>query len=231
MRNAACSPCSSREQWRDRRDIGHGFRWKRLACCEVLFVPRRTRMVGRKEACRSEAIVHLFEIGGARQYVVARIKRVETETIANAEFNPGARHELHQAHRTTRRDRMLVASAFNLDDGANPARRHGKASGRLLDEFGEPIDGFRTRRGLCARARFEERRGRDQAHERRDRHDNARNRSERTEPCNRARQLTDMTFPLQAGRALSGCWTMAGKERSETVRRNRNQSRECECRA
>ena len=142
MRNAACSPCSSREQWRHRRDIGHGFRWKRLACREVLFIPRRTRVIGRKEACRSEAIVHLFEIGGARQYVVVRVKWVETETIANAEFYPGARHELHQAHRTARRDRVLVASAFNLDDGTNPARRHGEAIGGFLDEFGEPIGGL-----------------------------------------------------------------------------------------
>ena len=77
------------EQWRHRRDIGHGFRWKRLACREVLFIPRRTCVVGRKEACRSEAVVHLPEIRGARKYVVARIKGVEAETIANAEFNPG----------------------------------------------------------------------------------------------------------------------------------------------
>ena len=56
---------------------------------------------------------------------------------------------------------MLVTSALNLDHGTNPAGRHGEAIGGLLDEFGEPIGGCRTRRGLCARARFEERRGRD----------------------------------------------------------------------
>ena len=96
-------------------------------------------MVGRKKACRAETIVHFFEICGARQYVVASVKWIETETIASAEFHPGARHELHQAHGAARRDRMLVASAFNLHDGTNPARRYGKATGRLLDEFGEPI--------------------------------------------------------------------------------------------
>ena|SRR6266478_1383100 len=53
------------EQWRHSRDIGHGFWWKRLACREVLLIQRRTGMVSRKEACRSEAIVHLFKVGGA----------------------------------------------------------------------------------------------------------------------------------------------------------------------
>jgi hypothetical protein len=53
------------EQRRDRRDVGDGFGRKWLTCCEVLFVPRRTGVVGRKEACRSEAVVHLFKVGGA----------------------------------------------------------------------------------------------------------------------------------------------------------------------
>src|ERR1700752_661581 len=128
------------QQWCDRRDVGRSFRWKRLSCYEVLFITRRTGMVGRKEACRSAAIVHLFEICSARQYVVASVKRVETEIMANAELYPGARHELHQAHRTTRRDRVPVTSAFNLDDGANPASRQGEAIGGLLDEFGVSID-------------------------------------------------------------------------------------------
>ena len=34
---------------------------------------------------------------------------------------------------------MLVTSAFNLDDGTNPARRHGETIGGFLDEFGKPI--------------------------------------------------------------------------------------------
>ena len=152
------------EQWRNSSDIGHGFRRKRLACCEVLFVPRRTRVVGRKEASRSEAIVHLFEVRGARQYVVVRIKWVETEAIANAEFYPGARHDLHQAHCTARRDRMLVASAFNLHDGANPARRHGKRSdASAMNLANRSIDSGRD--SDCARAAWlEENQSRDQAH-------------------------------------------------------------------
>jgi len=75
------------DQWCDCSDIGQGVRWKRLPCCEVMFIPRRTRVVGRKEACRSEAVVHLPEIRSARKYVVARIKGVEAEAVANAEFN------------------------------------------------------------------------------------------------------------------------------------------------
>jgi hypothetical protein len=37
------------EQWCDCSDIGHGVRWKQSPCCEVMFIPRRTRVVGRKE--------------------------------------------------------------------------------------------------------------------------------------------------------------------------------------
>jgi hypothetical protein len=34
---------------------------------------------------------------------------------------------------------MLVASAFYLDGGTNPARRHGKTTGGFLDDFRKPI--------------------------------------------------------------------------------------------
>ena len=67
------------EQRRDGGDIGRSFRRKRLSSCEMLFIPRRTRVIGRKEAHLSEAVVHLPEIRGARKYVVARIKGVEAE--------------------------------------------------------------------------------------------------------------------------------------------------------
>lgn len=85
------------QQWRDRCDVGRSFGWKRLSCYEVLFISPRTCMVGRKKACRAETIVHLFKICSARQYVVASVKRIETETIASAELHPSAGHELHQA--------------------------------------------------------------------------------------------------------------------------------------
>ena len=142
------------EQWCDGRNVTYGFLWKRSARREVLFVPRWTRVIGCKEACRSETIVHLFEVRGARDDVVVSVKRVETETIANAKFDPGAGHELHQPHSTARRVSMLVPSTLNLHHSTDPARRDREAPGRLLDDFGEPIDRFRTRRSLSARARF-----------------------------------------------------------------------------
>ena len=60
---------------------------------------------------------------------------------------------------------MLVTSAFDFNDGTNPARRYGKATGGLVDEFSESINGFETRQGLRAGVRLEERRGRGLAHE------------------------------------------------------------------
>ena len=109
-------------------------------------------MVGRKKACRAETVVHLFKICGARQYVVASVKRIKTETIANAELYPGARHELHQAHRTTRRNRVLVTSTFNLENGANPRGRQGEAIRGLLDEFGANRSVDTRRDAVCAHA-------------------------------------------------------------------------------
>src|SRR6266446_2128527 len=185
------------EQCRDRRDVLYCIRWKRFACCEVLLKTRWTCVVGSKEACRSEAVAHLLEVGGARQDVVASIKRIETEIIANTELDPGTRHELHQAHSTPSRHRVLISPTLNLHHSTDPACRDGEAAGRLVDEFGEPIGGIRTRRSLRDRARFEDRQGGDQAQERRDRRDDACDGLERMEPCNRVGRLTDITLQLQ----------------------------------
>ena len=74
------------EQWRDCRNVGRGLRWKPLACCEVLFIPRRTGVIGSKEACRSEAVVHLLQVPGGCQNIVAGIERIEPESIALGVF-------------------------------------------------------------------------------------------------------------------------------------------------
>jgi hypothetical protein len=36
---------------------------------------------------------------------------------------------------------MLVSSTLNLHHSTDPARRQPEATGRFVDEFGEPIDG------------------------------------------------------------------------------------------
>src|SRR5882757_1007477 len=204
-----CRVCSllGTEQGRDRGDIGHGFRWERLACREVLFIPRRSRVVGRKESCRSKALMHLPEIRGAGQYVVSWIKRIETKLIANAELDPGTRHELHQAHCAARRRRVLVSCTLNLHHSTDPARRDGEAIGCFVDELSEPIDRFRTPRSLCARARFKGRRANDLVRERRDGYDDARDCPKRTEPRNRFRGCMCTALPLQAGRMFIDFWT------------------------
>jgi hypothetical protein len=132
------------EQWRDRRNVSRGFLWKRSPCREVLFIPLWTCVMGCKEACRSETVVHVFEVSGARDDVVVNVKWVGAETIANAEFDPGAWHELHQPHGTARRNRVLVPATLSPHHSTDPTRRDGEATGRLVDEFGEPIDRFRT---------------------------------------------------------------------------------------
>ncbi len=71
--------------------------------------------------------MHFFKICSARQYFVASVKRIETETIASAELQPSAGHELHQAHRASRRDRVRLACAFDLA---------ARSQGLLLSEVG-----------------------------------------------------------------------------------------------
>ena len=66
------------EQWRDCRNVGRGYLWKWSACRKVLFIPRRTGVIGCKEAYRSETVVHVFEVRGASDDVVVSVKRVET---------------------------------------------------------------------------------------------------------------------------------------------------------
>ena len=91
----------------------------------------------RKKACRAETIVHLFKICSARQYVVASVKRIETETIASVELHPGTGHELHQSHSSFVRPGTFIAATLGLHDRANPALRNGKATSAFRDEGGK----------------------------------------------------------------------------------------------
>src|SRR6516164_312169 len=195
------------EHRRDRGDVGDGVLRKRFPCCEVLFVPRRTGMVGRKEACRSEAIVHLLQIRGASHNVVVRIEGIETQLIASAELNPSARHKLHQAECAAGRRRAMVASALNLHHGTDPACRDGETSGCFRDEFGEAIDGLGTRRSLCAQVGFKGSQGGHLAHEWRDGHDEACNYPARTEPYKWACPCGCIALPLRKVRKFRFFWT------------------------
>src|ERR1700743_2699137 len=149
------------DQRRELLDVGRRLRRERSTCCQMLLIAQRTRVIGRKEAGRSEAVMHLFEVCGAGQYVVVRIKWVETEPIANAEFYPGARHDLHQPHCAARRRRSFIASTFHLHDSANPTCRNNKAIGRFRYELGKPIGGISTRQVLCGCPCREEERNRN----------------------------------------------------------------------
>jgi hypothetical protein len=76
-------------------------------------------------------------------------------------------------------------------------------SARFRDESGEPIDGLRTYRNLCARAQYEDCRNSDLAYNWRDGEAGARNRSASPKLRNRARKLTGISFSLQADRTFS----------------------------
>jgi hypothetical protein len=79
------------EQWRDRRNAQNGYLRKRATRRKTLFIPRRTSVIGRKEASRTETVVHVFQIRGTYNDIVASVKWIGAETIVNAEFDPGSR--------------------------------------------------------------------------------------------------------------------------------------------
>src|SRR6185437_13582317 len=139
------------QQWCDRRDVGRSFGWKRLSCHEVLFISQRTGMVGRKNACRSEPIVHFAEIRSARHDVVVRIKWIDAQSVSDAQFNPGAWHDLHQPESALRRDGSPVSCALKLHDSANPLRGNRKSAGCLGDKGRKR---FNARRAGRARPRY-----------------------------------------------------------------------------
>ena len=72
---------------RERGNVRPRFWRKRSTCSQVLFVTLWARIVGGEEAKRSEAVVHFAEVCSARQDVVARIKRVNAQSISNAQFD------------------------------------------------------------------------------------------------------------------------------------------------
>jgi len=130
---------------RERSYVRLSFCWKRSTCSQVLFIALWSCVVGGEEPRRSEAVVHFTEIRGARLDVVVGIKGIDAQFVANAQFNPRSRHNLHEAKSSLWRDCSVICPALKLHDGANPMLRNRKSSGRLTYEG---CKGFNAR---CAR--------------------------------------------------------------------------------
>ena len=112
---------------RERGDIVACLFGKRPAALQIVFVSSGSRIIGRQKSVWAEAIVHLAQIGRARQYIVARFVRIGAEMVAKPQFLVGLGHDLHQPHRTFRRHCACVAGALQLHDGADPMRGHAEA--------------------------------------------------------------------------------------------------------
>ncbi|MET4221101.1 hypothetical protein ABIB00_006336 [Bradyrhizobium sp. LB14.3] len=52
-----------------------------------------------------------------------RIKRIDTETVTSAQFDPGRGHDLHQPERSSRRYGMRITATFDLHHGIDPTLR------------------------------------------------------------------------------------------------------------
>jgi hypothetical protein len=88
MRNARHA-----DHGRERGDIVACLVGKRPAALHIAFVPSGSRVVGRQKAVWAEAIVHLAQIGRARQYIIARFVRIGAEMVAKPQFRIGLGHD------------------------------------------------------------------------------------------------------------------------------------------
>ncbi len=101
---------------------------------EMIFVTRRTGIVGGKKTGSAVAVVQLAQIGRTGQNVVVRVIRIGAEAVAETQNGPGLRHDLHQAHGSLGRQGTHVADAFDLHHGAYPRRRNAEPLRRFGDE-------------------------------------------------------------------------------------------------
>jgi len=69
----------------------------------MLFIGLRGRPAATDESRRFETVVLFAELRGACHDVVVAIKGVNAQSVSDAQFNPGARHDLHQPKSAFRR--------------------------------------------------------------------------------------------------------------------------------
>ena len=115
----------------------------------MLFVARRTGIVGSEEAGGTVPIEQLAQIGGAGEDVVVRIIWVGAEAVAGTQSSLRFRHDLHQAHCSLGRQSTHVAEALDLHHGAYPLRGNAEPLRGFGDEGGE----WMGRRGDVVRLR------------------------------------------------------------------------------
>jgi hypothetical protein len=112
---------------RDHGDIVARLFGEGPAALQIVVVSSGSGIVGRQKAAWAEAVVHLAQIGRAREYIVARFVRIGAEMVMKPQFCVGLGDHLHQPHRALRRQGACVAGALYLHDGADPMRRHPEA--------------------------------------------------------------------------------------------------------
>ncbi len=118
---------------RDRGEVVHRLVRQLGGAGEIAVDPIGTGVVGGQKAGRAEPVVHLANVGGPRQEVVVRVVRVVAEPVAHPQALIGGGHDLHQAHRPDRRDRLLLPVRFLMHDRAHPLLGHGVSRRRLAD--------------------------------------------------------------------------------------------------
>ena len=134
----------------DHRHVAAGLIRQRTIVRQVVIEPAGPAIVGGEEARRAVDVVHLPQIRGAGEDVVARIERVVAQVVPRTQLVIGRGHHLHQAHRAgIGRDQFAVvvepATGFHPHHGADPELGHVESRRRFVD-VGAPRILGRSRR-------------------------------------------------------------------------------------
>src|SRR6056297_2038021 len=120
-------------EWCEDGEVIASFKRQGAPGIKVVLVPCRPGIVSREKAGRPEPVVHLPQIGGTGQDVVAWIERVIAKPIGYAQLGPGAGHDLHKPHSACVADRAWIARTLDLHDSTDPGLRDAKPACGFCD--------------------------------------------------------------------------------------------------
>ncbi|SFI52218.1 hypothetical protein SAMN02799626_00027 [Caulobacter sp. UNC279MFTsu5.1] len=117
-------------------NVGVGFGGQGRVAREIALIPRRTGVVGGREAWRAKPIVHLSKVRSAGHDVGPWFKRIIAQVQLGAQGAPSSRHQLQEAHRALGRYGPHAPTAFDHHHRDDPMSRKAKPQGGLIDRVG-----------------------------------------------------------------------------------------------
>ena len=133
-----CHHCRQSDQRQQFCDVVASSRGAGTTVHKLLPMAFRTDIAGCNRAGPSATLMHLTEIRGARENVVARIEGIAAKTVTRA-TPPCRGHDLHQTHGARVRYGATVVRAFDTNDIAYPVHGNVEAARGFRNERCAPI--------------------------------------------------------------------------------------------